>query len=435
MPGVNLKKMRRAHEEQQKFSDDIKFEKGETLCYVHPMCRGGADEWEPTAELNYVPITLHYGLKDRRMAASLDPDINPILTHPWIKELLKSKRIRLPSTCPIQEALNDGRLDAQDCRAQTKYIWGITPLAHRLKSSQEWTALDNIKPGTILAGKQIYDGIMEVFFDEGDITDPAAAVLIRVIKSGRDMNTKYVIKPDPDTAKSKYAVPKKLRAKLDKALMANGDCDLFKAAFDFIKSPADLEPLINGAAVGTEPDDDDDDEDEKPRHKGRKSAPEPEPDEADDEDDEDDEEDVPPPKPAKSSKSKPAKPPVDEDEDDEDDEEADDEDDEDDAPPPKPASKSKPTKSKAPDPEPDEDDEDEDDEEDEPPAKPAKASKPAKAEKPAKPVKATKAKPEEEDEDLGLADLEDELSDDEDDEDDEDEAPPKKPVKSAKKGK
>lgn len=358
---VDMKRMRESFDDQQKGGGDFyTFDKGETLCYILPPCRPD-DEDPPTTGLPYVPITVHYSVGPKNsMVPSLDPDLNPILDHPFIKGLLRKQKKRLTGNCPVSEALDGGELsddEADEMRPQTKYLWGIVPLKKRGSSREEWTAISP-KPVPAMLGKQIYDGVMEAFFDNGDITDPSGAILVRVIKKGEKRNTKYEVKVDPSTLKKPWKVPDKLRALIEKLQGEGQALDLFQIASNMIKSTADAAAALEGVVTSDDPDDEDDedlldDEEEAPPKKSAKKSskkktakkppPPPEDDEEDDEEelddeepeddddleDEEDEEEDPPPKksskktakkaPAKKSSKKTAKKPPADDEDDEDD--------------------------------------------------------------------------------------------------------------------
>jgi hypothetical protein len=374
----DVDKARKYQESQQRGGDFLQFDTGDTLVYVHPGCRTDEDTFEPTTGLNFVPVVVHYGIGGKAMAVSLDPETNPIISHPFIKANLKKKKVRLTGECPVKEALEDGTLegdDADNSRPQTRYMFGMTPLKYRRKSSMEWSDLE-AKPSIAFVGKQIMDGILACCFDNGDISDPAAAYLLRITKEGKDRNTKYSVKAEPSSLKKPFVLPKALAAKIEKAIADGGDCDTFKIVANMIKPPDEVKALLAGVKVSHDADDDEgeeeDDEDELPKPKTKAKAPPA--------DEEEEEEEAPKPKP---KAKKPTPPPADEEEEEE--EEA-----------PKPKAKKKPT----PPP-------DEEEEEEEPPAKPVLKKKPAppaddeEEDPPAKPVLKKKAKappPEEEEE-------------------------------------
>jgi hypothetical protein len=344
---VDMNRMRQSYEEQQKGGDFIVFDQGETLVYVHPPCRDG-DEWPPTRGVPYVPVVVHYNVgKNNSMAVSLDPERNPILEHPFMKRQLKKRKIRLTGNCPIAVELDSGSLsddEVDECRPQSKYLWGLTPLKHRASSREEWHSVTS-RPSVAMVGKQVYDGIMEVFFDNGDITDPDAAILVRIIRKGKDRQTKYEVKAEPSSLKKPFRLPSKLRAAISKAMEEESDCDLFRVVASLVKSPAEVEAMLSGVKT-SEADDEDDEADEieaddleeseepesKPKKKAAKKTAkkvepeldlddleeeEPEDEEEESEDEEEDEEEEseePEPKPKKKAAKKAAK--ADEDDDD-----------------------------------------------------------------------------------------------------------------------
>ncbi len=398
---VDTEKMREYKESQQKGGEFLSFDEGETLVYIHPPCRDD-DEHEPTTGMPFVPLGVHYSVgKTKSMVVSLDPDDNPIIEHPFVKTELKKRKVRLTGEDPVKKAIEDGDMsddEADEARLQTRYLWGMTPIGFRKMSKGAYVDLSN-KPSIAIVGKMINEGLMDLFTEHGDVTDPDAAILVRICRTGSGrLKTKYEVKLDPETAKAPKALSKKERALLMKAL--GEDCDLFRLTANLIKPPAEVQAILDGVKVKVE-EDEEDDEDElddtpAPKKRGRppgKATKKPVVEE--EEDDEEEDEEPPAPKKTKAKKK-----PVDEEE----------EDDEDEEPPPRKAKKKPVVKEVDEDDE--EEDDDEDEEEEEKPA-PKKSKKVAK-----KPVV------KEVDEDDEEEDDEDEEEDDEDEE--EDEPPPRK---------
>jgi hypothetical protein len=422
-------------------ADFFKFDKGDTLIYVHPPCRNG-DEYEPTKGLPFIPIGVHYGVGGKAMCPSLDPEDNPIIAHPFIKKELKKAGKKLTGKCPIKAALEGEDLSDEEADAmklKVQYVWGITPLGFKKskKEGAKWLELDD-GPVVLFCGPQLNDALIEIFEEHGEITDPRKAIRVVVTKADTGQ-VSYKAKAYKLDLKKPYVLPKADRASLLKAL--EGECDLFRVVANTIKPPSKVKELLGGDI-----EDEDDDEDDKPKKgKGAKSKGKAKPKDDDDDeeedeeeddddsdlDDDDDEEEEKPKKGAKAAKGKKGKAkPADDDEDDDDsdEDEDDDSDDEDDDEEEKPKAKKKAGKSKPKDDDDEDDeddsDEDDDDEDEEKPKK--KASKKAAGKK-------GKSKDDDDDDDLDLGDLESELKDLDDEDDDEEEKPKKK--KGSKKGK
>jgi hypothetical protein len=428
---VDVKKMRKRAEEAQRGGEFLQIPQGQTKCYVHGVCREG-DEQELTKGLNYIPLTVHYQVgKNDAMVVCLDPDKNPIVKHPFVRALLKKRKHvpKLDGTCPVCEEIEGGGMEsdeADESRPQQKALWGITKIATRQRSSDEWRG-DPFKPSAIIAGRSIHDGLMGAFGNaESDISDVENATLVILERKGKGKNdTRYKVELDAGTLRKPVALDGKTRKVLQKAMVEGGDCDLFKIIANLIKGVPEVRAALSGVKLDDDEDDDDvdtdaedteegaededehkhehkkpvddddddddedsDDEDEDDGPKAKKKKPVDDDDDADEGDSSDDDEDEP--------KTKKKKKPVDDDDDD-DGESSDDEDDEGE----KPKGKKKPV-----------DDDDEDTDEDGPKAKkkkPADDDEDSADEDEDEKPKGKKKPASEEDDDLGLDALDEEL--------------------------
>jgi len=307
---VDMKKMRRGYESQQRGGEFFNIPEGDTITYIHPPCRGEADEFEPTEGLNYIPVTVHYGIgKKNSMAVCLDNENNPIISHPFIKAFLKKRKISLDGVCPVCNDIEKGKMDADEMdrsRAQTRYLWGHTPIEQRGRPSEDWRKLAS-KPSPSFFSKTVYDGLMEVFFDNGDITDPVSAVFVKLHREGTGMtDTRYKVTADARTIKKPKKLPKQFRIMLKKAMKEGGDCDLFKIVAHLIRSSSEVKALLAGVSVEEGPnldemDEEEDDEaildedgDEEPEEDEEEEEPEEEPEEEEPEEEEEEEEEEEP---------------------------------------------------------------------------------------------------------------------------------------------
>ena len=390
MPAVRMDKMRRNYEENKRSGEFWTPAEGDTKVYVHPPCRA-EDNFEPTEGLNYIPVTVHYGVgKNNQMVVCTDAKRNPIVQHPFVRALLKKSGKKLDGTCKVCGEIADGSMSPEEIdrsKAQTRYLWGVTPMSYRADPGDEWKKLAP-KPSVIFAGKMLYDGLMELYFDIGDISEPDGAVYAKIHREGKGkMDTRYKVSADMDTVKKpvKIEALEKTSRALAKAVTEGGDCDLFKVVANMVKSPSEQSAILSGVKIAEDDSDDADvdEAEEKPTKKAPK--PEPEADEEDDEaevdkpadsDEEDDEDELPKPKP----KVKP-KPEPEEDEEPEAEDEPEAEADEDE---PAPKTKVKPKAKPEPEAEEDEpeaeaDEEPEAEEDEKPAAKPKPKAKPEAA--------------------------------------------------------
>ncbi len=254
MAKVDMNRMRRSYEENQRGGDIWNPPQGLTKLYVHGPCRED-DTHELTAGTNYLAIVVHYGLgKDDAMGICLDPERNPIITHPFIQALLKKRKIKLTGKCTVCRAIDSGQLsaeEAEESRPSTRFLFGITPVMQKVSKTASWQKLTP-KPQVMLVGTTIYNGIMDIFMENDDITDMNAAVFAIVGREGTGkFGTKYVVKGDPDTIKSPKKLPEAVRKLLIKVMKREGDCDLFRIVANMVKSPEELKTLLAGGKVAT----------------------------------------------------------------------------------------------------------------------------------------------------------------------------------------
>ncbi len=249
---VDIAKMQKRKAESEKESNFFKPVKGETLLFVHPQVYPD-DKVEPTAGLNYVEAVYHYSVgKDIVAALCLNVKKNPILKHPIIQEFLKKagKVIKLDGECPVCAALpmmDEER--ANDCRAQTKYVWGVTPLTEKGPKEEKARALE-VKPSVFSCGKQVWDGLVELYNGCGDISDLNAAVFVKVTKTGEGKTgTKYTVSADMASARQPKKLPAGVASLIKDAMAPGGDCDVFRVVAGSIRTAADLKAGLGGIAV------------------------------------------------------------------------------------------------------------------------------------------------------------------------------------------
>jgi hypothetical protein len=381
----DLKRMQKNLDDSQAGAggDFFNPEVGDTRVYIHGMVY--PEDTNPlTAGIPYVEVETHYKVGGKMMAICLDPEANPIITHPTVKKFLaertKKPITKLGKVCGVCKAIADGDMDedsAHESRRQKRYLMGVTPVDYRKKKVMDWLPLE-AKPGVIMSGKQLWEGVTNFLIDGcadgGDVTDPRAAILAMITKTGAGMTTKYEVKVDGASSKTPLMLPKATRLAIKEAMKPGGGCDLLRLLASMLKGPDEIAAALEGVEI-----EEDEDEDEPaPKVKPKaKAKPEPEEDDEPEEAEEEEAEEEPAPKP----KAKKPPPPPDDD---------DDEPEEEEAPAPKPKVKAKAK------PEPEEEEEAEEEAEEDEPA-------------PAPKVKA-KAKPapeeDEQDDDLSAIDAE-----------------------------
>jgi hypothetical protein len=337
---IKMDRMKRGYEKHQKGGTFWNPPVGETLAYIHGQCRSN-DKYEPTDGVNFIELAVHYNVgPNNSMVVSLNKDVNPIISHPFVKEHLKSRKtkFKIPDVCPMEKALEDGDIserEADESRRQTRFMWGLTPLKYRTSKEADWQDLPP-QPSVAVIGKTIFDGLMEQFIEVGDISNPKEATLVLIRREGKDrLNTKYKVSIDAKTLRKPMKLSGKLLGILKEAMKKGGDCDLFKVVANMMKSPAEIRAILNN--VKTEEDEDGDYETEDEVDEDEIDEEE-EDDEEEDDEEEDDEEEVDEEEVDEEDEEDDEEE-VDDEEDEEEDEEEEDEEDEEEPPPPPPTKK------------------------------------------------------------------------------------------------
>ena len=187
---VNLDSMAKDRASKTKGGEFIKLENGDTVVMVSPPSRGDDDKFPPTAGLPYIEAVYHYGVGKQNMThLCLDAEKNPIIKHPFVVEILKKNGVKLEDgkqcpTCQKREAGELGEEEAKNCRPQNRFAWGMTPMRHRNGPDKPWNEL-NPQPGIYQCGRTVWEGIVDVFSEYGDITKPEGAILVKITKAGK----------------------------------------------------------------------------------------------------------------------------------------------------------------------------------------------------------------------------------------------------------
>lgn len=254
---VDMGRMKKKRDESARNADFLTFDEGETKCYVHPCCRED-DDYPLTEGTNFIPVGVHYRVgKDGKMVVSLNPDKNPAIKHPFIKQVMKERKVSIDydEACPVEGELpNLADDDQREQRYQTRFMWGITPIAHKRKGSDEWREMD-FKPQVWFGGKTIHDGIMDVFVEEGDISDPSGAILVIIKRKGtKQYDTKYSVAPDTKTVRKALVLDKATRRILRESMA--DQVDLFKVVGNMVKGTKEVQALVDGVSLDESSDDD-----------------------------------------------------------------------------------------------------------------------------------------------------------------------------------
>jgi hypothetical protein len=222
---------------------------GENMIYVaYPY---------PGDELPFIEVPVHYEVgPNNNMVICLDSERNPLLKDERVLVYLEKRGIELSGECAVCKAAAEKKAK----EVQSRYLWCVVPLKFR-RPRKKWREADDADELKLyMCGYTVWDGIVDVFINNGDISDPNKAVLIRLVREGKGMRTKYTISADTDSVRSGgVQLSKPVRAMLREAIAEGSYGDLYKVVGNMIKSPDDVEELLDGVSMSTEEDDSSDD--------------------------------------------------------------------------------------------------------------------------------------------------------------------------------
>lgn len=253
--GININAMRKHRQKRETgggtggewWNPDV----GETLLYIAGCCR-------PEDDLNYVEVVVHYKVgPNNNMVVSLDPRANPILGDKRVTTLLDEKGIAV-GDCPINKEYMRRKSRGDDDGAKaigrsTKFIFNVIPVATRAKASGDWVDVPEQTLRPYMCGPTVWEGILDLFFTEGDITDPSKAILVRLVKTGKGLSTRYKISADSETVREPLDLGAEIHDMLEDSLREGGNGDLYKVVSNLVRSKDEVEGLLSGITMASEP--------------------------------------------------------------------------------------------------------------------------------------------------------------------------------------
>lgn len=248
---VDISKMKRDRQEKEGGVEWAPKE-GDNLLYIAPPIYDND-------EFPYVEVSIHYQITgDRgRWGVCLDTDRNPVMMDNRVQDFLKDRGIAVKKGkhCAVckkieRENLWDTDKDAaMAIRPQPKFIFNVIPWAHRADATEEWGQIkhDTVRP--YLTPKTVWGEICDLFFEEGNLTDPESAILIRILRTGKGIQTRYTIKLDSESLRDHLNIGKAAKAVLRESTKPGSDCDpYFWIASKTIPADELQEIVENGAS-------------------------------------------------------------------------------------------------------------------------------------------------------------------------------------------
>ena len=249
---VNINAMKKARERVQSQQSGgrswWKIPVGESLVYI-------ADSPYKEDDLNFVELWVHNEIgEDNKMVICLDPEKNPVVQDPRIQKFLKDSGKDVSGGCRVCKAHDDGESLNKRQIGSSKFLWNLIPLKYRRKSGGDWgfaEEAESLLP--LMCGPMLWEGIIDVYANDGDISNPDEAILVRVVRKGTGMTTKYDVSADTDSVrKGGIKLPKRVKAVLRQELQPNSSADLYKLVAGMMKSSSEVTSIYDGVEMEEE---------------------------------------------------------------------------------------------------------------------------------------------------------------------------------------
>lgn len=261
---IDMSKMRADRKKVDKPTRDgvdiLKFEEGEYLLYITPPVH----EEDPVP---YVEAQCHFSVgPNNRMVLNAEG----LTGHPPFLQALAARKVSgTDEGMTFEDCRNGWQLAAgyasrhranKRIQMRDRWYFGCLVMATRRSNRDDWEHARVPEFNIISAGKTIYNGVTDIFFDVGDLTDPDKAILVKITRKGKGLDTEYSVTADVDTLREPMQLSDEIWGALEPKLQPGEDGDLYKLVAQFCRTEAQVQAVLDGTDGKT-----DDDEGAAPR--------------------------------------------------------------------------------------------------------------------------------------------------------------------------
>ena len=253
--GINIKRLRDRRSKQssggdRKSSDFWKPQDDTTtLLYIVPPN-------EDMDGIPYVEFEQYFVRSGGRSTALVSLDRrNEALWNPATAEFIEPKGIEPGVRCPVAEHRERGiegaiieRDDPSIQRSRRAVLFYVIPIANIVDGEVESLPDSERVARPYIAGFTVWDGICEVIEEEGDITNPDAAIFVRLKKKKTgpaNFDVEYKVSADSNSLRKPVKLKGSERDSLEDA-QAKGDINPFRIVGAFAKSREDMISILRG---------------------------------------------------------------------------------------------------------------------------------------------------------------------------------------------
>lgn len=141
----------------------------------------------------------HFGLGSD--GKSVITNLSGLIDNPVVKEILGDRFESVREAQGILASHLASRSSERDIQGKPRYYFLVIPQSFKSPTAKK--AQDLPPQFAFLAGgKSVFNGIKDIFMDEGNIADPTKGIFVKIKRSGSGLNTEYRVTVDSASLRS-----------------------------------------------------------------------------------------------------------------------------------------------------------------------------------------------------------------------------------------
>lgn len=185
----------------------------------------------------------HFGLGND--GKSVITNLSGLIDNPVVKDILGD---RWESVREAQEILGShlaSRSSERDIQGKPRYYFLVIPQSFKSPTAKK--AQDLPPQFAFLAGgKSVFNGIKDIFMDEGNIADPKKGIFVKIKRSGSGLNTEYRVTVDSASLRSPVDLVSNeaIEAMFKASFRPDGPASLYTLATRFAKDVSQMNEAL-----------------------------------------------------------------------------------------------------------------------------------------------------------------------------------------------
>jgi hypothetical protein len=185
----------------------------------------------------------HFGLGND--GKSVITNLSGLIENPVVKDILGD---RWESVREAQQILGShlaSRSSERDIQGKPRYYFLVIPQSFKSPTAK---SAQNLPPqfAFLAGGKSVFNGIKDIFMDEGNIADPTKGIFVKIKRSGSGLNTEYRVTVDSASLRSPVDLTKNeaIEGMFKASFRPDGPASLYTLATRFAKDVSQMNEAL-----------------------------------------------------------------------------------------------------------------------------------------------------------------------------------------------